>query len=271
MNINQTSAATLADPASKQRSTIPKMAAVLYSLVAYLAFFGSILYAIGFIGNLVVPKAIDTGTGQSSLLAITINCGLMALFALQHSVMARPFFKRWITRYIPEAIERSTYVLLSSVALSIIFWLWQPMTEQIWRVESLPGILAISGLYFLGWVVVFLSSFMINHFELFGLKQVYDYCKEKQSIDTPFTVRYFYAFVRHPLMLGFLIAIWAAPVMSAGHLLFSLVLTIYILLAVKYLEEKDLRRAIGDEYEAYSKRVPMVVPRLTGRTKYQPE
>lgn len=267
MNVNQASPDAIADSVSKQRFAGAKVAAMVYSLVAYLAFFGSILYAIGFIGNLVVPKSIDAGAGQSTLLAITINCGLMALFALQHSVMARPFFKRWITRFIPAGIERSTYVLLSSVALSVVFLHWQPMTEQIWNVESLPGILVITGLYFLGWAVVFLSSFMINHFELFGLKQVYDYCKEKPSVETPFTVRYFYAFVRHPLMLGFLIVIWAAPVMTAGHLLFSVVLTLYILLAVKYLEEKDLRRAIGAEYDAYSKRVPMVVPRLTSRPK----
>jgi len=265
MSVHQANVIPAQNSVSDKRSILAKSLAAIYSLVAYLAFFGTILYAIGFIGNLIVPKAIDTGIAQTSLIAIVINSGLMALFALQHSLMARPFFKRWITRYIPAEIERSTYVLLSSLALAFVFWQWQPMTQLVWRVESLAGILFLTGLYFVGWVVVFLSSFMINHFELFGLKQVYDYCREQNSPETPFTVRYFYALVRHPLMLGFIIAGWAAPTMTVGHLLFSVIITLYILLAVKYLEERDLRRAIGDDYVAYQKKVPMLIPRIAGR------
>lgn len=258
-------------PQSSGPATVParhplkKCLALVYSAVAYFAFFGTILYAIGFVGNLVVPKAIDTGVGVTVFSSVVINTALLGLFAIQHSVMARPFFKKWITRLIPVEIERSTYVLLSSAALALVFWQWRPMTEVIWQVESLLAILSISAVYFIGWAVVFLSSFMINHFELFGLKQVFDYCKEQRSDESPFMVRYFYAFVRHPLMFGFLLAMWAAPVMSSGHLLFSVVTTLYILLAVKYLEERDLRRAIGKEYEEYQRQVPMLIPRLGRR------
>lgn len=250
-----------AGEASQSNTTRHKSLAVTYSILSYFAFFITVLYAIGFLGNLVVPKGIDTGEGGISAAAILINVGLLSLFAMQHSVMARPGFKKWFTKVVPAVIERSTYVLLSSLALLFLFWQWQPMTGIIWQINNDFAYWVITAIYFAGWAVVFLSTFMINHFELFGLRQVYAYCKEQPATETPFCTRYFYTFVRHPIMLGFLICMWAAPVMTTGHLLFSAVATAYIVLAVKYLEERDLRRALGDAYVEYQQRVPMLIPR----------
>ncbi len=260
MNISSTNTISQAAIDQRSRHWLEKLFAALYSMTAYLAFFATILYAIGFVGNFIVPKSVDSGFSSTSYWAIAINTALLSMFAAQHSIMARPFFKRWITRFIPTEVERSTYVLLSNAALALVFWQWQPMSEVIWSVENTFVFYLISTVYFLGWAVVFLSSFMINHFELFGLQQVYNYCREKQTVALPFTTRYFYTFVRHPLMLGFLIAMWAAPVMSAGHLLFTVITTLYIVLAVKNLEEKDLRQAIGEEYARYQREVPMLIP-----------
>lgn len=236
-----------------------KILVILYGLVAYVVFLIAFLYAIGFVGNLVVPKSIDSGTETSSLQAILTNLVLLSLFAVQHSVMARPAFKKWLNQYINPAIERSTYILLSSLTLLLIYWKWQPMTTIVWETEGMLA-MVVTIVFFLGWLVVFLSTFMISHFELFGLTQIYENFKDQELTYPKFQVNWFYKIVRHPLMLGFIIAFWAAPTMTTGHLLFTVVTTIYILIAVKYLEEKDLKKLIGKEYEAYQKKVPMIVP-----------
>ena len=234
----------------------------VYALLAYSTFGASILFMIFFLGNFPLIRTIDSIVGTTTTASVLINVCLISLFAFQHSLMARPFFKRWVTRLIHPAIERSTFVLVSSVVLMITLWFWQPMTELVWQVESDIAFFVLTALYLLGWAIVFASSFMINHFELFGLQQVFRHCRGSVSVVTPFTVRYLYAFVRHPLMLGFLVVLWAAPSMSTGHLLFSVTMTIYIVIAVKYLEERDLRRQIGQPYHDYQKRVPMLLPRF---------
>ena len=232
----------------------------LYGIGAYLVFLIAFLYAIGFVGNIFVPKSIDSGADTKLWSAILINVVLLSVFALQHSIMARPGFKKWLTAIISPAMERSTYILLSSLALILIFWQWQPISTIVWEVENKIAVTLLKGTFFLGWVVVLLSTFMINHFELFGLAQIVDNLKNRQTPNPKFQTNYFYKLVRHPIMLGFLIAFWATPVMTMGHLLFSVITTLYIFIAVKYLEEKDLRNAIGEKYEVYQKEVPMVIP-----------
>jgi protein-S-isoprenylcysteine O-methyltransferase Ste14 len=237
-----------------------KIIVLLYGAVAYIIFLGAFLYAIGFVGNILVPKTIDSGTESSLVSAIIINLVLLSVFALQHSIMARPAFKKWFTSFVNPAIERSTYILLSSLALILIYWQWQPMNMVIWKVENQLLSYALMGIFFLGWLIVLLSTFMINHFELFGLAQIYNNLKNKHTPNPKFQTNYFYKLVRHPIMLGFLIAFWATPFMTLGHLLFTLVTSIYIFIAVKYLEEKDLRKTIGEQYETYQKEVPMIIP-----------
>jgi protein-S-isoprenylcysteine O-methyltransferase Ste14 len=232
----------------------------LYGIGAYLVFLIAFLYAIGFVGNIFVPKSIDSGADTKLWSAILINVVLLSVFALQHSIMARPGFKKWLTAIISPAMERSTYILLSSLALILIFWQWQPISTIVWEVENKIAVTLLKGTFFLGWIVVLLSTFMINHFELFGLAQIVDNLKNRQTPNPKFQTNYFYKLVRHPIMLGFLIAFWATPVMTMGHLLFSVITTLYIFIAVKYLEEKDLRNAIGEKYEVYQKEVPMVIP-----------
>ena len=236
-----------------------KIFIIIYGIIAYLIFLVAFLYAIGFVGNFGVPKSIDSGIETSFGNSLVINLGLMSLFALQHSVMARPAFKEWFTKYINPAMERSTYVLLSSLSLLLLYWKWQPMPSIVWEIQGIiANILMI--LFFSGWSIVFLSTLMISHFELFGLAQIYQNFKD-QSLTIPrFQVNWFYKLVRHPIMLGFVIAFWAAPTMTLGRLLFAVVTTSYILIAVKYLEEKDLKRIIGKDYEDYQKKVPMIFP-----------
>lgn len=241
-----------------------KIFAFLYGIVAYVVFLAAFLYAIGFVGGLVVPKTINTGANTSFVQALVVDLVLLSIFALQHSIMARPEFKQWWTQFIPPAIERSTYVLLSSLALLLIYWQWRPMTDIIWEVQSQAGVVILYGLFALGWLIVLLSTFMINHFDLFGLKQVYENLRGVDSRPPGFNVRFLYGVVRHPIMLGFIIAFWAIPVMTAGHLLFSIVTTLYILIAVKFLEERDLRRSLGEQYAEYQKTVPMLIPFLKG-------
>ena len=237
-----------------------KFIAFIYGVLAYLVFLIAFLYAIGFVGNLIVPKSVDSGIETTFLQAFLVNAILLSVFAIQHSVMARPAFKKWITGIISPAIERSTYVLLSSLALILMYWKWQPIKTIIWEVENDTVALVLTGVFFFGWLVVFLSTFMINHFELFGLTQIFDNLKNKQTQNPKFQTNYLYKIVRHPIMLGFIIAFWATPLMTAGHLMFAVITTLYILIAVKYLEEKDLRKSIGKEYEEYQKKVPMIVP-----------
>lgn len=233
---------------------------LLYGIVAYFVFLIAFLYAIGFVGNIIVPKSIDSGTETTMYSSIFINVILLSVFALQHSIMARPKFKVWFNSIFSQAMERSTYILLSSLALILIYWQWQPITTIVWKTENTILSNIITGIFFLGWLIVLLSTFMINHFELFGLSQIFDNLKNKQTANPKFQTNYLYKIVRHPIMLGFIIAFWATPTMTVGHLLFSLVTTIYIFIAVKYLEEKDLRKFIGEKYETYQKEVPMIIP-----------
>lgn len=238
----------------------------IYGILAYVIFLITFLYAIGFVGNMVVPKAIDSGTELALLPSIVINVILLSVFALQHSIMARPAFKKWFTTIISPAMERSTYILLSSLALLLIYWQWQPITTIVWETHNKISVTLMTGLFFLGWTIVLLSTFMINHFELFGLAQIFNNLKNRQTPNPKFQTNFLYKIVRHPIMLGFLIAFWATPRMTVGHLLFTIVTTLYILIAVKYLEEKDLKKAIGEKYKTYQKEVPMLIP-FTKRKK----
>lgn len=245
-----------------------KIIILLFGFIAYSSFLLVILYFIGFVGNLYVPKTIDTGTSTTPLNAILINATLLSFFAFQHSMMARPVFKEWFASVFSKAAERSTYVLLSSLALALVCWQWQPMTSTVWEAKSNLSITLITGLYFLGWLIVLLSTFMISHFELFGLTQIIDNLKNRQTAHIEFQTNYLYKIVRHPIMLGFLIAFWAAPTMTVGHLFFTIVTTVYVFVAVKYLEEKDLKKIIGEKYETYQQEVPMIVPFTKRRSKY---
>ena len=210
-----------------------KILSLSYGLVCYLAFFGTFLYAIGFVGNLFVPKSIDGAPDAPLLTAVFVNASLLLLFALQHSIMARPAFKRWWTRIIPEHLERSTYVLLASGCLMLMMWQWQPVGGIVWSIESETVKTVLSVTYLLGWGIVLISTFLINHFDLFGLRQVWLYFLGKPYTTLPFRVPIFYRYVRHPLYLGFLIAFWSTPVMTAAHLLFAILTTGYILTAIQ--------------------------------------
>ncbi|MFC4722519.1 methanethiol S-methyltransferase [Geojedonia litorea] len=237
-----------------------KLLIFIYGTIAYLVFLITFLYAIGFVGNILVPKTINSGVESPFWEAIVINAILLSVFAIQHSVMARPAFKEQWTRFIPKAMERSTYVFFSSFALLLLYWQWRPIKTIIWDVQNPTLATIILGVFGIGWLIVLLSTFMINHFELFGLQQIYNNLKNKSNKPIAFKANFFYGLVRHPIMLGFLIAFWATPVMTAGHLLFAVMTTLYIYVAVKFLEEKDLRKFIGPKYELYQKEVPMFIP-----------
>jgi protein-S-isoprenylcysteine O-methyltransferase Ste14 len=232
-----------------------------YGLVCYAIFLATFLYALGFVGNFVVPVTLDgvarLGTGQ----ALAIDLGLLGLFAVQHSLMARPFFKRWLTRRIPESAERSTYVLFSSLALIVMFLFWQPLGGVVWDVGTPAWQVFLYALFGFGWFLVLVSTFLINHFDLFGLRQIW-----LQLLDQPYRPLKFgtpgpYKLVRHPLYLGWLFAFWATPTMTGTHLLFAFMTTAYILVAIQ-LEERDLVDALGDDYVQYRRKVPMIIPRL---------
>ncbi len=236
-----------------------KILAALYGVVAYLVFLGSFLYAIAWVGGLPVPRTVDRGPEAPLAAALLVNSLLLAAFAIQHSGMARQGFKRWWTRIVPPVVERSTYVLISSLLLIGMYVWWRPILPAVWTVERTVPAMLLQALFWSGWLLVLLSTFMINHFELFGLRQVWLNLKGHESSAVPFQVRFFYRFVRHPLLLGFIIAFWATPRMTAGHLLFAVGTTAYILVAIQ-LEERDLRRAYGRDYETYQRSVPMLVP-----------
>ncbi len=240
------------------------IAAFLYGVMSYAVFLGSILYGIGFIGDFLVPKSIDSAPFGPWPEALLVDLALLALFAVQHSTMARPAFKARWTRIVPESVERSTYVLVSSLLLALLFWQWRPLGGTVWDVQDPVGRGAIQAVGALGWLVLFASTFMINHFDLFGLRQVYLRLRDEPYRPLPFVAVALYRFIRHPIMLGFLIAFWAAPTMTQGHLLFAGACTAYIFIGIG-LEERDLRRVHGASYERYREQAGMILPRAGRR------
>ncbi len=235
-----------------------KLLILVFGVLSYFIFFVTFLYSIGFVGELYVPKTINSGDAGSN--AIIINILLLSVFALQHSIMARPGFKKWWNTIFGAAMERSIYVLLSSLALILIYWKWQPMTDVVWNIEGETYVMIIQILFWAGWGIVLISTFLISHFHLFGLQQVFENFKNKSLSDPVFKMNLFYRIVRHPIMLGFMIAFWATPKMTQGHLLFAAVTTIYMFVAVKFLEEKDLIKMHGDDYRNYQKKTSMIIP-----------
>jgi len=231
-----------------------------YGTLAYVMFLAVFLYAIGFVGNFLVPKSMDSPAEGPLGMALLINTLLLSLFAVQHSVMARPWFKRATTRVIPKHVERSTYVLLSNLALILLFWQWRPLGGVIWEVDSSLGRAAVHGVYALGWAVLLISTFLVNHFDLFGLRQVWLRMRRQEYTDLKFKESSFYKWIRHPIYLGWLLIFWAAPTMTITHLFFAVVTSVYILVAIQF-EEKDLIDEHGETYLNYKRRVPMLVPR----------
>jgi len=236
-----------------------KILAFLFGLVSYAIFFGAFLYAIGFVGDLVVPKTIDSGAVGGFVPSLVVDLVLLGIFAIQHSVMARPAFKAWWTRFVPVAIERSTYVLLASLALILLFWQWRPLPTPIWTVSDPMAVTALWVLFGLGWLTVLTSTFLINHFDLFGLRQVWAYASGREIPPQDFVTPLFYRVVRHPLYLGFIVAFWATPTMTQGHLIFAVATTAFILIAIQF-EEHDMVAMFGDTYRRYQQRVSMILP-----------
>lgn len=236
-----------------------RILAFVYGVVSYLIFFVTFLYAIGFVGNLIVPKSIDSGPVVPLTEALLVNAVLLAVFALQHSVMARPGFKKWWTKFVPQPVERSTYVLLASLALILLFWQWRPIPTVVWHVDNaFVGYLLVA-IFFLGWATVLVGTSLINHFDLFGLRQVYLYQRGAEYTELGFRTPFLYKIVRHPIMLGFIMAFWATPHMTLGHLVFTIATTAYILIAIQ-LEERDIVSVHGTAYEDYRKQVSMLLP-----------
>ena len=233
--------------------------AFIYGLLCYAAFGVSFVYAIGFVSGLFVPTTIDIGKSAPVTAAVIIDLLLLSVFAIQHSVMARRSFKAWWTKMVPQSVERSTYVLASSLALALILWQWRPIPAVVWRITDPSLVDLVMALAIIGWVMVVGSTFLISHFELFGLLQVTSNLTGRPPPEQRFRTPLFYRFVRHPLYLGFVLAFWAAPIMTAGHLLFAAVTTAYILVGI-WFEERDLIHHFGDEYRRYKARVPMLFP-----------
>ena len=251
---------------SGRPSVAVRSAAVLYGLVCYAAFVVVFGYAIGFVAGALVPRSVDSALEAPVAQAVVIDVGLLTLFALQHSVMARPGFKQWWARYVPAAIERSTYVLLSSAALALVFWQWREIDTTVWHVDSEPVRLVLAVLTGVGWVTVVASTFMIDHFEMFGLRQILHVWRAKAMSEKGFRMVLLYRLIRHPLYLGFQIAFWSTPTMTGGHLVVAATTTVYILVAVRF-EERDLVADLGEPYRRYRQRVPMLFPCPVRRTQ----
>ena len=255
------------DSTVKESSQIlARVAAFAYGLAPYAAFFATILYAIGFIGNWIVPKSIDSGASGAVLPSLLINAALLVAFVVQHTIMARPAFKRWWTGFVPKSIERSTFVFASCIALGVMFWQWRPLPGVVWDVGQGPARWVLTGLSLIGWVTVFLASAMVSHFDLFGLRQVWFRLMNRPYVAVGFRLVGLYKLVRHPLMLGFLIAFWSAPVMTVGHLAFAALVTGYIFMGT-WFEERDLIAEHGENYLAYRRQVRGLVP-LPRRTTH---
>ncbi|SHO43509.1 methanethiol S-methyltransferase [Desulfopila aestuarii] len=235
-----------------------------YGLVCYAVFLISFLYAIGFVGDFVVPKSINSGSQSSILHSLIINLVLLSLFAVQHTIMARPAFKRWWTKIVPIQVERSTFVLVASLILLLLYWQWQPMPSVVWSIENPVGKTLCLALFWIGWLVVLLSTIMINHFDLFGLRQVWLHFSNQDYHHVEFQTNSLYRYVRHPIMFGFIIAFWATPYMTVGHLLFAFATTAYIFIGVQF-EEHDLMQFLGKNYDDYRRRVPMLIPFMKKR------
>jgi protein-S-isoprenylcysteine O-methyltransferase Ste14 len=232
---------------------------LLYGTIIYAIFLGVFLYALGFMANVMVPKSVDAGAGLLGGPPLLVNLGLLALFAVQHSVMARPAFKQWWTKFVPQTIERSTYVMATNLCLIALFVLWQPMPAIVWNVESTLGRIACWTLFAGGWGLVLISTFLINHFDLFGLRQVWLRWRGKAYTEVGFVQPAVYRLVRHPLYVGWMTAFWATPTMTLGHILFAAVMTAYMLIAIQ-LEERNLVQAHGEKYREYRRRTPMLLP-----------
>ncbi len=245
------------------------MLVMLYGIIGYASFLIAILYAIGFLGGFVVPKPINTGDSAPPALSVLIDSLLLGLFAVQHTIMARPAFKKWWTRFIPVAIERSTFVLIASLIFLLLFWQWRPLPTVVWSVEHSVAKALLVGLSLAGWALVFYSSFLIDHFDLFGLRQTFFHWRGRTYSHPAFQQPLLYRLVRNPLMLGFLIAFWSTPVMTQGHLLFAALATAYIFVGIQF-EERDLLRILGENYRRYRQRTPMLLPwprrRLTSKS-----
>jgi protein-S-isoprenylcysteine O-methyltransferase Ste14 len=242
---------------------VSRIATLIYGVLCYAIFLGVFVYAIGFVGGFMTPTSLDGAPTRPLIEALAIDLGLLAAFAIQHSGMARPAFKRWWTRIVPEPVERSTYVLASSLAMVALFVLWQPIGGVIWRTEGVV-LSAVIAVYLFGWALLLYSTFLIDHFDLFGLRQVWHRLMGYQPVPPQFYTPTLYKLVRHPLYVGWLVIFWAAPTMTVAHFVFAVMTTAYILIAIQ-LEERDLVDVFGEQYLNYRRRTPMLVPRLGAR------